>query len=107
MSRLIAVVANGAWNTIEVPEQRAVVREVIREVPVPMAPITYDDCVAALASVVAAASKLSFRDQQRVRDVAHAAGSLLSAQTRIGDTDDRKQFEQELHKALGDAKTIP
>jgi hypothetical protein len=101
MSRLIAVVANGAWNTIEVPEQRAVepvVREVIREVP--MTITTYDDCVAALANVVSAASKLSFRDQQRVRDVAHAAGSLLSAQTRIGDSADRKQFEQELHKAL-------
>jgi hypothetical protein len=69
-------------------------------VPVPMTVTTYDDCVAAMASVVAAASRLSFRDQQRVRDVAHAAGSLLSAQTRIGDGDDRKKFEEALHKAL-------
>jgi hypothetical protein len=103
MSRLIAVFEAGTWSTIEAPEPRPVepvVKEVIREVPVPMSITTYDDCVAALAGVVAAASRLSFRDQQRVRDVAHAAGSLLSAQTRIGDSDDRKKFEQELHKAL-------
>lgn len=101
MARLISIVEAGIWHTIEAPEPRAVepvVREVIREVPMSIA--SYDDCVAALASVVAASSRLSFKDQQRVRDAAHAAGSLLSAQTRIDNSDDRKQFERELHRAL-------
>jgi hypothetical protein len=82
--------SSAAWPSL--------VKEIVKD-DAPM-PATYDDIVAMVASVVAAASRLPFRDQQRVRDVVHAAGSLLSARTRIDDGDDRRKFESEIHKAL-------
>jgi hypothetical protein len=98
-TRLVAVVEDGVWRQFEVSEPSVPETvEIVKEVP--MVPRSYDDCVALLASVVACAAKLGFRDQQRVRDAAHAIGSLLSAQTRIDDTDDRKKFEEAVRQQI-------
>ena len=95
-ARSVSFVENGVWVTREVSAAEPV--KDVREVP--MAPHSFEDCAAMVASVVAAASRLSFKDQQRVRDVMLAAGSLMSAKTRIDDQDDRLRFEAEINKAL-------
>src|SRR5690349_7489692 len=67
MPRLVGFVANGCWVTHEVPDPVRVVEPVVEVVKVPMVPTSFDDCTAMVAAVVAAASRLPFKDQQRVR----------------------------------------
>jgi hypothetical protein len=61
--------------------------------------LDFDEMVRAVTAILAQSRSMSRRDQERIRDVFHAAGSLLSAQTRCA-VGDQQFFEKELPNAI-------
>ena len=61
--------------------------------------LDFDGMVKAVTAILAQSRSMSRHDQERIRDVFHAAGSLLSAQTRCAPAD-QAFFEKELRSAI-------
>jgi hypothetical protein len=61
--------------------------------------LDFDEMVRAVTAILAQTRSMSRHDQERIRDVFHAASSLLSAQTRC-EVADQQFFEKELRDAI-------